>query len=296
MRDTKKIPVIIGTVFGLLAAVGILIGTGTWLNRLEDTGAGRADSSVSWNENTSSRSAVSVYDGGGHRSHAGTYTYPGHGTQSYELSIFDDYEIEIPFGEVIIRPAEGKAPYVDVKCDKELDLRIREDGNTCELTFDARGNNWFGSQHTFIDIYLPEECLKELEVTLKAGKLDVSGIRAGKLDIDVLAGEAEVSQCVFDEISSDMTAGDLTIQADLNVRKIDCEVTAGSTKLYLPKDIAGFTVDYEANVGSLRNESGFLVKGSESGLIGRTGLWNYGDGSCRIELEVTAGELVLDEY
>lgn len=288
MKVSKKVPLIVYSTLGLLILVALLVLLGNLLNR-GTIGGADGPTGIIVGRDSSSRQQGGVLEG--------TYRYLGESAETYSIGVFDEYEIDIPYGEVTIRPAKDAEPSVRIESDLNIEMRIRADGNTGKIDFDMIGSHWFGSSRTRIDFCLPESRFHELELNLSAGTLDLSGITADKLDIDVSAGKAEVSDCTFDEISSDMAAGELILRTGDAVRKIDCDVTAGSTKLYLPEDIGGFKLNYETTVGGFRDSTGLSLSGSESNeLIGRKGRWTYGNEFCKIDLEVTAGELVLSTY
>ncbi len=147
-----------------------------------------------------------------------------------------------------------------------------------------------------VNIYLPKDIIKFKLIT-NAGDTKVIDLTSSKFDIEVNAGNVTIKDCAFDEIETDLSAGNLDVYTPSFIRKIDADVTAGNLNLYLSKAISGFVCSYDVTAGSFDNDTSFDSEDKKTdAFINESGTIVYGDSACRIDIELTAGNVELKDY
>ena len=268
MKVSKKVPVIVYTVLGIVLLALLLSIVGR-------DGVGHAV----------------VHVPGGLRDEGSAPRSGQRYTAEKDLPKSRSYEFHIPFGKVLIRPTDG-TPGIRMSGDPEVSAEIRERGPDCIVEFDYARLRPQKAQ-TEIEIELPAVQFRELTLEFASGSLEINGIHAQKLDIEMAAGQAKAASCSFEEVEADLTAGRFDFYAGEVTRRIDADVAAGELNLYLPGDTPGFYAEYEAALGGFENKTGLPV--SEDSRLG-SGEISYGNRSCQIEADVSAGVVTLDLY
>lgn len=309
MKESRRVPLIVYTVlslaiFGLLAAGAYYLGqqrAASDQDAPSSSSSSMESSSVlsSRPQSSSTQNASSNITSAAESSSDFNSAYPAgsdEGTR-LDLTIAEKYDLEIGFGEVFLR-ATDQTPCVTITSGHDITLNQRMDGDTCRLSYSMRGA-LSGGKHVVVTFWLPLQSIRELEVEMSAGALQVDGVQADEFDLTMFAGQTTLQNCSFRSADFDLSAGELIYSAEASIQKIDAEVTAGSMQLRLPKDISSFRLDYEAFLGGFTNKSGFALTSSQSNhLLNHTGSYYYGSPpyGCRIDLEISAGSLELSDY
>ncbi|WMJ24102.1 DUF4097 family beta strand repeat-containing protein [Paludicola sp. MB14-C6] len=214
-----------------------------------------------------------------------------------------NYRIDCGYGKVTIKPTNDK-PYINYINGRPLRISTQTNNGECEIrlkSYKEMGYDFFN--HIFenktreIEIYLPKTKLNQVIIIAAANTINVEGLQVRKMDIDLSAGDVSVKNCEIDEMKSELNAGNLDFYANKGIQKIDSEVNAGNMDLYLPKDISGFLCDYEADLGSIDHNASFTVHDEKKDeFVNTNGTLTYGDQSCKIKLEVSVGNISIDDY
>ncbi|MEG0692864.1 MAG: DUF4097 family beta strand repeat-containing protein, partial [Oscillospiraceae bacterium] len=211
------------------------------------------------------------------------------------------YAIELPYGNISIMPTGQDDAYVEYSSDCDIEVQTREDAGYLRLNVKMPKNIsklfHIDENDVKINFYLPKDELEKLSIDMKAGYLKVYDMKAYKFSLEMAAGNAVVKGCVFEEITTDLNAGNLDLYTDVITKHIDSEVAAGNMRLMLPEDITGFLIKYKVDLGNLSNKLSFNIYDSSKGYaISKSGELSYGDKSCKIDLDVAIGNISLNEY
>lgn len=215
---------------------------------------------------------------------------------NFEIPSSLNYEISISFGEVEILTSD-EMPYIKAKGSATVDvITVNEKDN---VKIEITPKNLFG--FTFANgfkiprvlVYLPKE-FNSLRVNTNGGYSLVNNIDAEKLNVNVTGGHSEIKNSSFKDITSIVNAGNLELYSSLNTTNIKSTITAGNTKLYLPSNIQGFSCNYNVLAGNINDKTSFDGKNKQFNLLlNKNGTFEYGDKSCKIEIEVSGGNLDL---
>lgn len=221
------------------------------------------------------------------------------GNDNKEFPIADNYDINIRFGRVTIQPTDEK-PYIKTRGRCEISTTLSQDKINCSVLVKPENPFGFNFDNGFempeIEIFLPDD-LEQFELTTNAGDTKVIDLTADKFAVEVNAGNVEVKDCEFEEIKTELSAGNLDVYTPSLIKKIDAEVTAGNMSLYLPKDITGFVCDYDVTAGDFDNNTSFITEDKNvDAFINESGTMVYGDSGCKIVINVSAGNLELEDY
>jgi DUF4097 and DUF4098 domain-containing protein YvlB len=159
-----------------------------------------------------------------------------------------------------------------------------------------------------IDVYIPENTVRELEIDMTSGNTNLEGMEFDKLNINMTSGDTNIYNTTareleydatsgsadidgsFTYISVDVTSGTTSVSTAIQSERVELSLTSGRAKLGLPEDISGFTVDYERTSGSI--DSDFDYSGDDNE---HSGVLTYGDGACRIEADMVSGNIDIEK-
>ena len=131
---------------------------------------------------------------------------------------------------VHVLPSEDENYYVMAKSIEKLQAYLS--GETLYVK-STRSGKISGEEikNAVILLYVPEDAyLKEADIQVGAGLLELEDLNAKKLRIELGAGEIAYHNCVGDELEINVGAGDLNIE-NMNVRGLDCKVGMGNITL-----------------------------------------------------------------
>ena len=236
-------------------------------------------------------------------------------TQTDTIPLSPDFlrelDIELTSGELNIYLTDGD-PYVDYTMKKggfvigEPEFRVRQSGQKTTIGTKGVSVSLGGYFSCDIDVYIPrgvvEELsidmtsgdtffsdlnLRDLDVSLTSGRLDIANVSADTLDFEATSGSADI-QGSFGMIDVDVTSGSFDVTTDVLPSRINCEATSGNIDINIPRDAAGFTLNYERTSGNI--SSAFETSGTSGG---HSGSMFYGDGSCMIDVDITSGSVSI---
>ena len=216
------------------------------------------------------------------------------------------FEIDIPYGTVLMLPTDKEEAYMEYSSERTMDIHINENLGKCEVDIEiTRRLNWslnhlfnWSEKESIIRFYLPKDDLKELSIDMEAGNLTVRDMESKVFIIDVEAGNAVIKDCKFESIDTNVEAGNIELYVDENTMHVDSDVSVGNMSIFLPEDISGFTILYDVEMGDLNNQLSFdiIEDAQNTQIISKHGKIIYGDESCGITLDVEVGNVSLYEY
>lgn len=177
---------------------------------------------------------------------------------------------------------------------KELEVRIpaawfeeldKVDIDTVSGDIDARLSGTVGS----IDIdtvsgssFVEAHCNK-LSVDSTSGSVTMQG-ECNSLSVDTVSGKTFFTGTAED-IELDSTSGNMTITLLQAAHELEMDTVSGQLVLTLPEDVAGFTAELDSVSGDIEIQN-FAVTSQKHTRI-------YGDGSMKIEMDSTSGDLTI---
>lgn len=211
------------------------------------------------------------------------------------------FDISVPYGKVEIKPTDKDEPYFTTEYDDKLSHRVQLNTNgEWEIEFEHREKpfNFNISEKTKFKacFYLPKETIKKLSVDCDAASLYINDIKTDLLDIDIDAGTGTIKGCTVGKLDADVDAGNLEFYANSDIKVIDIDIDAGNAKLLLPKDISGFQIAYNVDMGNFSDKSSFKAYSSNEGFISKKGVYVYGNEGCNISISVDVGNFTLGDY
>lgn len=223
-----------------------------------------------------------------------------HNTENnFDIPSSLNYEISIRFGEVQILTSD-ETPYIETKGSATVDVITLTNNDTIKIEISPK--EFFGFQFDKgfeipkVFVYLPKE-FNSLKVNTSGGYSAVNGINANKLDVNVTGGDSQIKKSNFKDVISKVNAGNLDLYSSVNTSKIISTITAGNTNLYLPTEISGFRCDYNILAGNIDDNTNFNGKNKQFNLLlNKSGAFDYGDKSCKIDIDVSGGNFNLVDY
>ena len=154
------------------------------------------------------------------------------------------------------------------------DMEIRRDGDIRSAVLGSTSGNI-----TFTAASAENVDMKStsggLNITLSG---DVKKLHLDSTSGTILADLASADKAEFDSTSGNM---DVTLQS---FKDLDLDATSGNITLKLP-NAPGFTLDLDAKPGNFSNSLAMEKSGSK---------YTYGDGSARLRIETTSGDIRIE--
>lgn len=287
MKVSKKCPTIAYTVLcivlllGLLAGIKYIVDLG---NRLDNTSV--SNDKIEWNdENSNDYESDEFIDG----------------ENLITQKLFKEttsYDIDVPYGEVMITSTD-KTPYITYNQKRQIEVSTTNENKECKIRISGKYNIFdsFDIKDFRVNIYLPSDMIEKIDIDFLAGMLKMHDVKAKEFNLDMSAGESIIRDCDFLNINTELNAGNLDLYLLSNVKNVNCDVSAGNMNLFIPEDISGFESQYEVNLGNLENNLSFNIGAFNSIFnLNKKGNFSYGDKSCQINLEVSIGNISLNQY
>lgn len=126
--------------------------------------------------------------------------------------------------------------------------------------------------------------ISEIRLDSVSGRLTVNDCRADTLKADTVSGNITVSGEIAD-IDIDTTSGKMEINASSLLKSLNMDSTSGSVTITLPKDVPGFTLDYDSVSGKAKFP-GYEISGEKSH-------YRYGNGSIDIDFDTVSGDITI---
>jgi len=248
-----------------------------------------------------------------------------------DASIKDKVEnivIDWTSGEITF--TENNADTVDITEElsgtskEEMRMRWFLDGTTLYVRYSAPKIRLisFGTIRKDLTVALPKGLeLEQLKIDATSAKITAKDIKARDLAVDITSGSVDLgcvsenveidatsgtvnAVCTADDIDIDATSGKVYLTQKGSSKRIGIEVTSGrieasaesfermdldgtssDIELTLPED-AGFTAEIDTTSGKF--ESDFAMKKKDD-------TYTAGDGSARIRIDVTSGDVYIKE-
>lgn len=175
------------------------------------------------------------------------------------ISISKDSVVRIEKEKNEVSSLKVKAKYGEVKINqwnetdfgienktKKLDVKYEVVDGVLNISVSGKVgifNNYSG----VINLYIPQNKLNSVDISVGAGELDCSGIVADSLKIDVGAGEGKIKNSEFDKCDIDVGLGELDIE-DTTVNEMNVDCGMGEVDCSLNNSYTDF--DYALKVGA----------------------------------------------
>lgn len=257
-------------------------------------------------------SAAMLLDGGGLHFYlyddfdddgdGGNYSV-GNGAVSAAVS---EISINWVAGSVTVLLTDGDEIRITEDYDGDHDdnrLRWRVDDGELSIRYcrKIRYSDKVGAKNLTVEIPRSAALLSELQIVTVSATQDIR-VSARELDIETVSGSA-AALGDYDSVDAETVSGDVNFEGyfrigsfegasgnlELHLTKqaaeLDVDTVSGRTRLVLPEDTTGFSVDRESVSGRVEvNGFSFDSVGSD----------RWGDGSMDIRLESVSGNLVIE--
>lgn len=194
-------------------------------------------------------------------------------------------EIETAYMDVNIIPTERER--ICVETEEHHNLRVRRNGD--KLKIESVEKNHHIKYEGVVNIYIPYNVqLTEAAVSVGAGRLnmDLGNAGLGQADISVGAGRADISNIEADEINIDCGAGRVTADG-IKSRDLGVECGMGSMELFVAGEKGDYNYMVECGMGSV------TIGDDSYGGLGREKKTNNGK-SRNMEIECGMGSVTVN--
>lgn len=191
---------------------------------------------------------------------------------------FDDYDddenmneinkdaiIKLPKSQYEIHSLEVKAKYGEVKISqwneegfgilnnaKSLDVKYEVENGTLKVSV-SRRYGIFSNYNGDIYLYIPQDKLRMVDLSMGAGEMTCMGVNAENFKIDVGAGEGKIENSQLDQCNIGVGVGEVDVEhTSVNNMNVDCGM--GEVKANLDNGYREF--DYTLKVGAGEIELG----------------------------------------
>ena len=131
-----------------------------------------------------------------------------------------------------------------------------------------------------------EGTLKTVGLSASAGDVVADGIAVGAVALDSSAGDVSVRDVDADSLAASSSAGDISATFARQLpRALSLAAGAGDIEFTAPRK-SGFTLDLSQGAGDFDHDG--VELGTEGG-----SLYRYGDGSAKVTLQTSAGDVEL---
>lgn len=251
-------------------------------------------------------------------------------SQSTSTNNVEKIEIDLSSIEANIIPEDRSDLLAEYEGEGEL--FVEKNGDEIEIRVEGKPFQWFNwfkfNEREKLNIFLPEDydqimaihigsgklefsgssnqpmILKELELNIGSGSVDLANLEVAKLDYDGSSGKVKgdsikTEKSTFDissgqlflngftgEIEGEVSSGTIDIQMDELSGPIDIDVSSGKVDLDLP-DNADFTLNGKTSSGKISCD--FPLSYEESSKRSIQG--EHGNGKHNIDLDVSSGNI-----
>lgn len=218
-------------------------------------------------------------------------------------------EIQWAAGSITIVP--GDTDTIDfseeIGLATEDQLIWKQSGNKLQIQFCAPTDHWVGiGFNTVLSkdlvITVPRDWFCEnLAINAASAEVRVQDLNINKVDFDGASGRCNLENCWIGDIDLDTASGDILLSG--GVMNVDCDAASASCTLILkntPKSIEMDTASGDLDI-TFPEECGFTVRldgistrfNSDFPTTNKNGMYVYGDGSCRIEVDTVSGNVTI---
>ncbi len=125
----------------------------------------------------------------------------------------------------------------------------------------------------------------EMSLSSVSGSVKSVGVMYDDVSINNVSGNTDfLGQCV--DFDAQSVSGDITASLSDDARKVDIETVSGGADVKLPKEIKGFTADFDTTSGNMENS--FSSKTDKGRAV-------YGDGSTEIDVDTVSGDFCISK-
>jgi len=224
-------------------------------------------------------------------------------------SQIQDISVEWASGTITIQPgavdqityeeshvSKNKYKMVTKESGRELEIRYCKESSL----FPGIGKNIDFSKNLLITV--PEGyMLNSLEIDAAAAEVIIRGISINEMDFDGASGTCTFEGCSIVDLDIDTASGDINYEGTLErldfdaasasfrgklstmPRQIDMDSMSGDLELTLP-DNTGFSVSMDAMSSTFFSDFPTTIQ---------NGIYIYGDGSCRIQVDAMSGDVSI---
>lgn len=193
-----------------------------------------------------------------------------------KLEKLEQLSIDSGSGTFTVHLAEDGVPYVQMKTriqgihiGPKPRLDVAESENS--TTISVREGGWisFGSIRKEIDLYLPKDIVRKLDVGIGSGSFYCGGMKLDNLDFQLSSGEAVLDSVSAEEMGLYVSSGNLVLK-DAEAGKVEAKLTSGEVVL---DTLAAEEMELYVSSGD------FVLRSAEAR---------------RVEAKVVSGELELE--
>lgn len=220
-----------------------------------------------------------------------------------------EIEIEWTAGHILLLPADTDVIQVSEKSTSDnsepMVCRLKE--GTLSIDF-CRNEDVFlsisdlASQSKDLTVFVPKDWVcQSLEVDAASAALEVNDLTVGEVEFDSASGACEFRNCTVDRMDVDTASGDIRFLGSLQYLDVDA-VSAGVLAVLSnnPKRLSMDSMSGDLDI-TLPQDSGFTLTldglstelTSDFQTTRQNGDYLSGDGSCRILLSATSGDVFL---
>lgn len=187
-------------------------------------------------------------------------------------------EIDVKNAEIYIFSTEEAKLYFDSNRKKEIG---RVEGKTLKLEEE------FSREPLVLEIYIPEDLLKEIDIKADGGILHADKIVADKVSIEIDAGEAEVNQLIANNQAEIRTNAGKIIVGFFEGPKLELDCDMGSVMLVCEGNKKDYDYKLECGMGQIVfDEERYSGLGEEIHIKNGT--------NKLIEADCDVGEIILE--
>lgn len=231
--------------------------------------------------------------------------------QSIDIKGIKKLEIQSYYTDIKVSIYDGEELYLAYK-GQEKDLKTSKESEKLKIDLGIESRNKikfylpFASLNTSLDLKIPKDSIKNIEIESDAGKINISGdfldvnlsASAGSIKFDGNANKiemkADAGSINFNGFTKDMNAKADVGSIDIKLDKIDgtyyIESDVGSIDLSLPKD-GELSLSATSDMGYIDNK--FIFDNISQ--TGKNFLASKGSGKAKIYLKTDVGTIDISE-
>ncbi|MDE7124518.1 MAG: DUF4097 domain-containing protein, partial [Eubacterium sp.] len=177
--------------------------------------------------------------------------------------------------------------------NQDMALRYLVEINELKIKYCKSGLfNWKTTNNSGskpLTIYLPKDFVaQEIDIESVSSKININNITARQLDITTVSGNV-TAKGNFTVIDTGGVSGSVDVTTYSVPSKVDAETVSGDFTIRVPKDISGFTIDYDTVSGDVTGNDFYTSGGAQI----EKGKQTFGDGSTKIDFESVSGDFEI---
>ncbi|MBE6594972.1 MAG: DUF4097 domain-containing protein [Ruminococcaceae bacterium] len=133
-------------------------------------------------------------------------------------------------------------------------------------------------------VTVSDSTLAGLEVETVSGNVMLQGGIAHHVEFSGVSGSLKSSGCSHGAVEAETASGKVTLDVTATLRSVSVDTVSGDVHLNIAADVPGFTAELDSTSGDFECSLSTTPK---------DGAHVWGDGSCRIVMDSTSGNLVI---